>query len=464
MSGRERVSAGSGTESSPSLGRRLKTWKEIASFIGCDARTARRWEDSRGLPVRRYPNSSRSAVYAYESELRAWLESGMRIDAPTPPPDAPLTAGIPSPRAINLRRAVAALAVIFLVGAAGLAVWLVGLRSAPVESRHVPPQAAEALYRDGLYSWQTRTPVGLNRAIDDFTRAIRLDPQYAAAYMQLAISYDLIREYTSVPAGVAFSHAKAAAERAIRLDPSLGEAHAALAFAQFWWWHDGRAAEREFKTAIALTPNSALAHHWHATFLLMTAALDRALAEIDAAERLDPESGAILADKGIILAAAGHVQSAIVLLKQLEQTQPLLASPHHHLALIYKGRGDDALYLREWAQWATLRNNGADAAIAAAGLKGLAASGHAGMLKAMLSEQQALVAQGKAPAYDLARTYAEMGNTRGALRSLELSLSNHETDSPALLGEADFAPLRKLPAFQRLVANSKLATASEPDK
>ena len=55
--------------------RRLSTWKEIASFFDCDERTVKRWESTRGLPVRRVPNGARSPVFAYESELRAWLDS-----------------------------------------------------------------------------------------------------------------------------------------------------------------------------------------------------------------------------------------------------------------------------------------------------------------------------------------------------------------------------------------------------
>src|SRR5690349_23390726 len=73
ISGRERASTDMHAEPIEQNGRRLKTWKEIAAFFGCDERTVRRWEEAYGLPVRRVPNSPRSAVFAYEGELRAWL-------------------------------------------------------------------------------------------------------------------------------------------------------------------------------------------------------------------------------------------------------------------------------------------------------------------------------------------------------------------------------------------------------
>ena len=53
---------------------RLTTWKQIASFVGRDERTVKRWEETRGLPVRRLPGNGRASVFAYEHELQAWLD------------------------------------------------------------------------------------------------------------------------------------------------------------------------------------------------------------------------------------------------------------------------------------------------------------------------------------------------------------------------------------------------------
>lgn len=455
MSGQERALTGREPETG-AMGRRLKTWKEIATFLGCDTRTARRWEDTRALPVRRYPNGSRSAVYAYESDLRAWLEQDSIANG---------NSALGSPASLAVPRQAArrpgllswrASAVLGVLSLFILGLWPMLTAQYPKAVRHIPPPRAEALYRDGLYSWQTRTPVGLKRAVDDFTGAIRRDPNYAAAYAQLAICYDLISEYTATPQSVAFPRARAMAERAIRIDPGQAEAHAALAFAQFYWFRDWNAAERAFNAAIALAPANALVRHWHATALLSMGRAKLALPEIEAAQRLDSESTAILADKGLILAAAGEPAAGIALLRQLERTQPLFASPHKYLAMIYKDRGQDRAYLDELAKSAALRNNATDASVAAAAAKGFASGGHLGMLKALLAQEQQLALQGRAPLYDLARTYAELGRQPQALHTLTLSLARHESNALSFPWERDFAPLHKLPEFHALLAESGL--------
>jgi tetratricopeptide (TPR) repeat protein len=113
---------------------------------------------------------------------------------------------------------------------------------------------AADLYRSGLYEWQTRTPAGLKRAIDDLTQAIVRDPGFAEAYAGLAVAYNLDREFSDMPAADAYARMRAAALRAIALNPSLGSAHAALGFVDFYWLQQLPAARKEFERAAALAP------------------------------------------------------------------------------------------------------------------------------------------------------------------------------------------------------------------
>jgi hypothetical protein len=89
------------------------------------------------------------------------------------------------------------------------------------------PEAYQ-LYLKGLYYWEKRTPETLDKAKDYFSQAIERDPAYAMAYVGLANYYVAAPDYGPIPENVAAPKAKAAAEKALAIDPSSAEAHAAL--------------------------------------------------------------------------------------------------------------------------------------------------------------------------------------------------------------------------------------------
>jgi tetratricopeptide (TPR) repeat protein len=436
--------------------RRLTSWKEIAAFLGRDERTAKRWEDTRGLPVRRVPGAGRSSVFAYTDEIEAWMSAGA-------PPAEPAADAEKSGLRLRPRQRVAALAAlaILLVAVAG-GLFVVGknaLFSAVRQDARSSDPVATDFYRSGLHAWQTRTPGGLARAIADFQRAVARDPHFAAAYAGLADAYNLEAEFTAIPPTNTYPRAADAAKRAIALDPSLSSAHAALAFADFYWSRNAPAAELEFRRALALDPANATAHHWYATFLMSMGRFDEALAQIDKAESLDSESSAIPADKALILFHAGKAAEAIRLLTQIEDEQPDFASPHRYLATIWRDDNRDQLYLRELKQGALARHDPIDAEISDAGAKGLASAGHYGMLRAVLDAQRRFYGSGKEPAYALALTSAKLGDTDDAIAYLSASVARHESDNVALAVDGPFAALRKDGRFLSLVARAGL---SEP--
>lgn len=434
-------------------GRRLDTWKEIATFFGCDERTVKRWEASRGLPVRRIPNGTRSNVFAYEGELQSWLHSERKTAAlPGAAPDRVVPGGF--------LRAAALVVAALVIGA----IALVSIRFLPADTAKVAPPAAghshrpgpEALafYRAGLFEWQSRTPAGLRHAVDDFTQAIVRDPQYAEAYAGLAQCYELLREYTTMTPDYAFPRAKAAADRAIALDPSLAEAHLALAFEEFYWSHNSSVARREFERAIALAPGNAVAHHWYATYLLEMAEFPRAIGEIDRAAALDTESVAIQADKGLILFYAGRHEESSALLRRLEQTQPNFASTHRYLARLDLAQDDDAGYLRELSLAADAMEDADGRSMLSAGVRGLKTSGRAGMLRAMLNVAEPLAHDGKGSAYAIATMHAELGDTSAAMGWLRQSLSRGEVEIAGIAIEPGFRAMRGMPEFRALVQKS----------
>ena len=468
------------SDSQPS-DRRLNSWKSIGAFFERDERTVKRWERQRGLPVHRIPGAGRSSVYAYTSELAEWLKRTEAISAhstleeelpgdnhliPTDPSFSP-----PNTPTASLRSAGMISLFTGLVVAMTLAAWLtVSHRSAypkttvtiarPAGLKHSANSEAEELYLQGLYYWNKRTPDGLQQALDDFTQSIVHDPNYAPAYAGLANCYNLLREYTLMPSKEAYPRAMAAAQRAITLDDSLADAHNALAFVDFYWSWDAAAAEQEFQRAIALDPNSEVTHHWYATFLMVLGRPQEALLQIEVARQLDPQSSAILADKGMILFAGGQATQAISLLKQIESSDPAFLSPHLYLATLDLELGDYKDYLPESRKAAVLLHDPNRLKIVAAGEKGLAASGGRGMLRAMLRVEQELYDKGNFDAYDLASTYCLLGDKEHALSLLQTAVDQHDERDVALRLDQNLQPLHDDPTFRKLLVRVGLPPLS----
>jgi tetratricopeptide (TPR) repeat protein len=341
--------------------------------------------------------------------------------------------------------------VVPLAFAAGLLLFSLGrngIHFKALASRHVPNAEAQDLYLKGRYFWERRTPDDLNRAIDYFTQAIVKDPSDAQAYVGLADSYNLLREFGAMPPSEAFPRALSAAQRAVQLDDASAEAHNSLAFVLFWWSWQGAAAEREFKRALELNPNLVCAHHWYGTFLMGLHRYAEALDQMNQAQRLEPSSTAILADKSLLLYAVGRPSESISLLTQLQRTQPSFSSTHDYLGRIYWRQGDYRRALTEWRRMAELRHDELGLAIADAREKGFASGGLPALYEAQLPLLKRLADHGRAYAYNVAVTYAALGNKPQALAYLKTAFDRHEEN--ILVAEPPIPSLQNDPDYQKL--------------
>ena len=327
-------------------------------------------------------------------------------------------------------------------------------------SDHAANAAAQDLYLSGKFYWNKRTPESLNRAVDFFTQAIVRDPRYAKAYSGLADCYNLLREYSAMPASEAWPRAIAAAKKAVELDDSSAEAHSSLAFALFYGALDTRNGEREFRRAIELNPDYEKAHHWYATSLIVMGRYRESLAEIERARALDPTSTSILADKGYILYYQGRPDQAIALLKQVEAAEPASQSAHNYLGVIYLVQGDSANYLLELRKAAELSRNAQALAILAAARQGFATGDSHGMLESILEVQKSLLKDGRSSHYEVARTYTLMGKQQEALDQLQAAIENREMDILAFANDPAFASLHGEPRFQELQKKLELSLRS----
>ncbi|MGH9641758.1 MAG: protein kinase domain-containing protein, partial [Terriglobales bacterium] len=167
------------------------------------------------------------------------------------------------------------------------------------------PEAYE-LYQKGRFYMMKRTKQDLSSAIDYLQQAIAKDPSYADAHSSLALVYFLAPGYGLMNYSEAGPKGMAEAEKALQLDPNLGEAHTVLAAdkaTQFDW----QGSEQEFKRALELNPNDATTHYVYArTCLMPQARYDEAVAEFRKALALDPFSGIINTNFGVLLSEAGR--------------------------------------------------------------------------------------------------------------------------------------------------------------
>jgi len=188
-----------------------------------------------------------------------------------------------------------------------------------------PTENAEAyqLYLLGRYFWNRRTATDFEKAIEFFNQAVEKDTNYALAYAGLADAYVLLSAYGEARPNDTFPPAKAAAMKALELDPTLGEAHAALGMALFAYDLTFAKARREFQRAIELNPNYATAHQWYAECgLIPFREFDEAVAEVKRALELDPLSVIINADVGSVLGHAGRYDEAISQLRKTVEMDP----------------------------------------------------------------------------------------------------------------------------------------------
>lgn len=206
---------------------------------------------------------------------------------------------------------------------------------------------AYRLYLRGRLNLAARSAQAIQAALDQFREAVQLDPGYAAAYSGMADCYLLLEQYTGAPATDMLPLAKAAADKALRIDDSLAEAHTSLAayYHGMWQWN---AAEKEFQRAIELNPNYPTAHHWYQLTLRTLGKLDEALTEIRRAQELDPLSSIFVVNSTTIFLMKGDLDAALRDSERLIAINPNYALAHEPLGKVYIKQNKDGEAVTEF--------------------------------------------------------------------------------------------------------------------
>ncbi len=273
-------------------------------------------------------------------------------------------------------------------------------------SRRAEDVEAFRLYLKGRYHWNKRNAEGFRRAIALFQEAIERDPGYALAYVGLADTHALMAAYSVAPPGETMGRAKAAAVRALQIDDTVAEAHAALGLVTLLYDWDLAASERHFRRALDLNPGYATAHHWYAELLMAAGRPDEAMAELREAEGLDPLSVILVADQGRALFFARRYEEAVARCRRALETDPsfLPARIHLGMALEELGRVDEAL--REYEETARLSDGRQRVLVARA----LAAGGRPQEARRVLAEVVDLAARSYVSPYGIAQVHTALGD------------------------------------------------------
>jgi Tfp pilus assembly protein PilF len=318
-----------------------------------------------------------------------------------------------------------------------------------------PTDNAEAyqLYLQGLFYWNKWTEADFIKAADYFNQAVQKDPRYALSYAGLADTYSLLGDAGYLPSSEAWPRAKAAAIQALQIDDSLAEAHtsAALVKEHFDWDWDG--AEKEFKRAIELNPNSATAHHWYGNFLAKMGRFEEGMRETKQAQELDPLSLIINTSLGWQFYLDHHDDQAVEQLLKVLEIDPKFTPARRTLEEVYArmGKHKEAVAERERA----LSLSGSPE-LAASIEEDYVKSGYRGVLKSWLAGLTELSKHGYVSPYSIAQTYARLGEKDKALTWLEMAYEQHDSKLPPIAVEPMFEGMRSDPRFRSLVSRLKL--------
>jgi tetratricopeptide (TPR) repeat protein len=313
-------------------------------------------------------------------------------------------------------------------------------------ARPIKPGTHEA-YLKGRYHLETETDDGVKLAIEYFRQAVVKDPNYALAYTGLAEAYLVVRSRTLLPRNEAITRAKAAAEKALELDPTLGEAHASLAFILYEHDWDWSGAEREFKNAIELNPNNVNTHHLYSEYLTLMGRLEESLTVIQRLVELDPLSPAMHEHLGFAYIFARRYDQAIEENRKALELDPNYAAAHAALGRAYLHKGMHEEAIAELQQAVELSGGWPKHDLAIA----YAMAGKRDDAGKLLDELVKLSKRGFVEMNGVARVYAALGDKEQAFAWLEKAYVERDGWMAALKMDPSFDPLRSDPRFQSLL-------------
>jgi serine/threonine-protein kinase len=309
---------------------------------------------------------------------------------------------------------------------------------------------AYQLYLQGRYHWNQRTPAGIKKSLELFQQATEKDPDFALAYAGLADAYNMGNNIGVFTPRESMPEAKAAATKALVLDPRLGEAHAVLGQVKSHYDFDFPGAQREFLKAIELNPNYANAHLYYAGgYLTPMRRHAEAIAEMKKALELDPLSSPLNNYMGMTYLLAGDYQKSVQQLLHTIDLDPTFPLAHFFLASALTEIGKYEQAIEEMERGALLSGASPEqaSAVTAEFLKAFRTGGPNGYwqktLQGTLWEQE----HGGTGTLELASAYARVGDKEKSLEWLQKAYEERNGNITLVNSYPDYKSLRGDPRF-----------------
>jgi TolB-like protein/lipopolysaccharide biosynthesis regulator YciM len=322
-----------------------------------------------------------------------------------------------------------------------------------------PTESVEAYqwYLKGRHFLSRRTETSLRQAIDRFRKAVTADPGFAQAWVGLADGLSLLTYYSSTPAVEVLDEARAAAEKALALDPRLGEAYVSLGqiATTEWKWDE---ADRRFRRGLELNPGYATGYHWYSIHLGITGRVEESILMAERALDLDPLSLPVQMALGVALLWGGRTEESLRVTEKAIELDPGYATAHANLAATYllQGRFEESLAALE--VYTRLDPTGQPPEIVAQLRAGYTTAGERGYWEATLeslgsgSDRLANILR-----VELAQACAQLGRLDEAFDHLDRLVEAHNPYAPNSIWEPLMEPLRSDPRFEELKRKMDLA-------
>lgn len=336
---------------------------------------------------------------------------------------------------------------------AKLRVRFTGEEEVRLNRRNTQNPAAYQLYIKGLYDTKKFTKEGLVAGVEDFKKAIALDPSYASAYDGLAYNYSISEDWIFPPRDVMPS-AKEAAQKAVQLDDSYGDAHASLAYALFFYDYDFPAAEKEFKRASELDPNDSYMYEMYGWFLAAMKRPDEAADTARQAPKVDPLSAEANMTYGQTLYYVHRYNQAVDQLQSTIQIAPTVWVPYDLLGWCYEVQGKLPESLEQYQEARQIESLMGEP-LGSLG-RGYALQGKKAEAMKAIAKLNELSKRNYTAPFFYAMIYSALGDKDHAMEWLEKAYDDKSWYVALLNVDPKMDSMRSDPRFQKLVSKLKL--------